>query len=125
LCFSGSRPGGKYGPPVKIEAAKVIGDSDSRQRGGAGQGGGQGHGERGQGGQGRAGQGEGIGVQQQGVCVREDLDRASHVLATAFKVLNAYHSLNSNFMNMVVVVVVVVSFIINCFYCFYYDHIYL
>ena len=85
------RPGGKYGPPVKTEAAKVIGDSDSGERGGAGQRGGQGEGKRGGGGGQGQGRGEGEGgkggEQQEGVCAREDLDRASQVLATAFKVL--------------------------------------
>ena len=66
------RPGGKYGPPARIDAATIIGDSDSSQGGGAGQG---------QGGGG-----------EQSTCVREDLDRASQVLATAFKVLT--HSLH-------------------------------
>lgn len=91
LFFGVSRPGGKYGPPVKIEAAKVIGGSNSGHRGGAGQGAGQGGGGQGGAGQGQGGgEGEGGGVQE-GVCVREDLERASQVLATAFKVLT--HSL--------------------------------
>jgi hypothetical protein len=84
-----SRSGGKNGPPVKSEVAKVTGDSDTVQRGRAG----QGQGERGGAGQGAGQRGGGVGVgeQHQGVCPREDLDRASQVLATAFKVFT--HSL--------------------------------
>ena len=64
------------------------GDSYSTQRGGAGQGTGQGGGQGGGEGQ----EGGGGGGEQQSVCVCEDLDRASQVLATAFKVLtHSFH----------------------------------